>query len=291
MNNKINKTIKQVYIKGFKNILDDEFIFKNLTFLTGENGGGKTSLIQALLLAGNQQHLNILNYLNSLGIRELFNKEGIKDIYVSVISGNDTELSYKIDRYNLSLVFQTQNALSVNFLSYPQNLIYLNANRQPIPTYTNFNPAYNIREFGIYGEWIINYYEHNKRNEIANYLIKDLSSYTLESQVNYWLKYITNYNINFYSEKINFSQIQNYFVIDNVNYLPQNIGTGFSYLLSILILCLSAKKGNIIIIENPEIHLHPKSQAKLGEFFAFIASKGIQLVIETHNDHILNKVA
>ena len=54
---------------------------------------------------------------------------------------------------------------------------------------------------------------------------------------------------------------------------------------------MSAKKGNIIIIENPEIHLHPKSQARLGEFFAFIASKGIQLIIETHNDHILNKVA
>ena len=53
---------------------------------------------------------------------------------------------------------------------------------------------------------------------------------------------------------------------------------------------LSAKKGNIIIIENPEIHLHPKSQAMLGEFFAFIASKGIQLIIETHNDHIINKI-
>jgi len=74
-------------------------------------------------------------------------------------------------------------------------------------------------------------------------------------------------------------------------FLPENMGTGLSYLFTILTICLSAKKGNIIIIENPEIHLHPKSQAKLGEFFAFIASNGIQLIIETHNDHIINKIS
>jgi len=85
--------------------------------------------------------------------------------------------------------------------------------------------------------------------------------------------------------------LKNIFKIGEDEYIPENLGTGLSHLFSILVICLSAKKGNIIIIENPEIHLHPKAQAKLGEFFAFIASKGIQLIIETHNDHILNRVA
>lgn len=44
------------------------------------------------------------------------------------------------------------------------------------------------------------------------------------------------------------------------------------------------------MIENPEIHLHPAAQSKLGEFFAFIASAGIQLIIETHCEHLLNRL-
>jgi len=70
---------------------------------------------------------------------------------------------------------------------------------------------------------------------------------------------------------------------------PKNIGSGISYLTAILIVCLAAKKGQVIIVENPEIHLHPKAQSKIGEFLAFVASKGIQIIIETHNDHIINR--
>ena len=58
----------------------------------------------------------------------------------------------------------------------------------------------------------------------------------------------------------------------------------------ILIVCLLAKKGNILLIENPEIHLHPKAQAKLGEFFAFIANNGVQVVLETHCENLINQV-
>jgi len=75
---------------------------------------------------------------------------------------------------------------------------------------------------------------------------------------------------------------------DNIK--PENIGTGVSYLVSILTTCLLAKKDEIIIIENPEIHLHPLAQARLGEFFSFVASAGVQVIIETHNDHIINSI-
>jgi len=122
-------------------------------------------------------------------------------------------------------------------------------------------------------------------------LIKDESSYTLETQVNYWLKYITDIeNIEFFTEKSTPNTVKSFYKIEGFEFFPENIGSGVSYLLTMLIVCLSAKKGNIIIIENPEIHLHPKSQAKLGEFFSFIAAKGIQLIIETHNDHIINRI-
>ena len=137
-----------------------------------------------------------------------------------------------------------------------------------------------------------NFYYHNKRKPIETYLIKDDTSYTLEYQVNYWINYITGISdLSIDIEKVTPTIVKNIFRINGDEFLPENLGTGLSHLFSILVICLSAKKNNIIIIENPEIHLHPKAQAKLGEFFAFIASKGIQLIIETHNDHILNKVA
>ena len=55
-------------------------------------------------------------------------------------------------------------------------------------------------------------------------------------------------------------------------------------------MCLSSIKDDILIIENPEIHLHPKAQSLLTEFFVFIANAGIQLIIETHSDHIFNGI-
>lgn len=67
-----------------------------------------------------------------------------------------------------------------------------------------------------------------------------------------------------------------------------NMGFGYSYILSIVITILLAKKGSVIFIENPEAHLHPKAQANLMEMICEFAIKGIQFMIETHSEHIVN---
>jgi predicted ATPase len=69
------------------------------------------------------------------------------------------------------------------------------------------------------------------------------------------------------------------------------LGAGMSYVAKVLIICLMAKKGDLVLLENPEIQLHPKTQALLGVFLTFISSKGIQLIIETHCEHLINKIA
>lgn len=46
----------------------------------------------------------------------------------------------------------------------------------------------------------------------------------------------------------------------------------------------------IVLIENPEVHLHPAGQAKMGEFLAEAAHAGVQIIAETHSDHVLNGV-
>lgn len=44
----------------------------------------------------------------------------------------------------------------------------------------------------------------------------------------------------------------------------------------------------MLLVENPEAHLHPAGQSKLGRFLARVAGSGVQVVLETHSDHVLN---
>ena len=71
---------------------------------------------------------------------------------------------------------------------------------------------------------------------------------------------------------------------------PVHTGFGLTQSLPIVVAALSAGKGEILLIENPEVHLHPAGQAMMGEFMADAARAGVQVVVETHSDHVLNGV-
>lgn len=71
---------------------------------------------------------------------------------------------------------------------------------------------------------------------------------------------------------------------------PIHTGFGITQVLPIVIAALSADKGDLILIENPEVHLHPAGQALMGQFLAEVAQAGIQVLAETHSDHVLNGV-
>jgi len=71
-------------------------------------------------------------------------------------------------------------------------------------------------------------------------------------------------------------------------YKGSNIGFGYSYILPIIVSGLIAKPGEVLIVENPEAHLHPKAQSRLVRFLAKVSQTGVQVFIETHSDHILN---
>lgn len=67
-------------------------------------------------------------------------------------------------------------------------------------------------------------------------------------------------------------------------------GFGCSQVLPVLVAGLTAEKDRILAVEQPEIHLHPKSQAELGSFFCDVAKKGVQLILETHSEHLLLRI-
>jgi predicted ATPase len=73
-------------------------------------------------------------------------------------------------------------------------------------------------------------------------------------------------------------------------YRPTNVGFGLTYSVPIIVACLAAPEGALLWIENPEAHLHPQGQAAVGELLALCAADNVQIVVETHSDHVLNGI-
>ena len=77
---------------------------------------------------------------------------------------------------------------------------------------------------------------------------------------------------------------------DTAFHRPIHAGFGLTQILPIVVAALSAAEGDILIIENPEVHLHPGGQALMGQFLADVTRAGVQVIVETHSDHILNGI-
>lgn len=71
---------------------------------------------------------------------------------------------------------------------------------------------------------------------------------------------------------------------------PSNVGFGLTYCLPIIVACLAAPTGALLLLENPEAHLHPRGQSALGQLLSRCAADGVQVIVETHSDHVLNGI-
>ena len=69
-----------------------------------------------------------------------------------------------------------------------------------------------------------------------------------------------------------------------------SVGVGVSQLLPVLVLCLLSKPGSVILLEQPELHLHPALQQRLADFFIAISRSGRQLIVETHSEYMLSRL-
>ena len=115
----------------------------------------------------------------------------------------------------------------------------------------------------------------------------------LEQQVNAWLNELmpgvsvsASYSPDTHSAQI---KVDNYYTKGDPT-IATNIGFGISYVLPILVTGLIAKKGSFMIVENPEAHLHPSAQSKIGRFLAMVANSGVNVIVETHSDHFVNGI-
>ncbi|MEV6009162.1 DUF3696 domain-containing protein [Streptomyces sp. NPDC051976] len=71
---------------------------------------------------------------------------------------------------------------------------------------------------------------------------------------------------------------------------PSHVGFGLTYVLPVVVACLTARPGSLVLLENPEAHLHPQGQTQMAALAAAAAAQGAQVIMETHSDHVINGV-
>jgi hypothetical protein len=66
-----------------------------------------------------------------------------------------------------------------------------------------------------------------------------------------------------------------------------DVGFGISQVLPVLVQGFLVRRGGTFVVQQPELHLHPDAQAGLADFFLYLASQGINSIVETHSEYFL----
>jgi len=171
-------------------------------------------------------------------------------------------------------------------------LTYISADRiGPRETYiaTTADQQTNVGPRGEFTPWFL--YHFAEQKPLDGLLIEETPP-TLQRQTEAWMQQFFP-GSNFVVEPVKGANLMTMGIrTSNATdyHRPQNVGYGLTHVLPILTACLGAQQGDLILIENPESHLHPAGQSQMGKFLARTAMAGAQIVIETHSDHILNGV-
>ncbi len=292
--------INSLEINNLKCVKSMQMECRNLNVLIGTNSSGKTTIQQALLLVG--QNLESVEGLNGRLV-ELGDFEDAKCIYsaekefgitLSSDCNSPVEIKMALTNDSDSYLVHTEcdseqefDEWKKSFSIKKRGLQYLSCHRiGPRKVYKKNMTLDDV--IGIDGEYAMSYLNQHGKDIVEPAMCKGNVDFTLLGQMNWWLSYIMDSAI--MTESISGTDLikVSYQMNDMESIRPGNIGAGISYLAAMLVMCLSSPEKGVLVIENPEIHLHPSAQAKVCEFLYFIAARDRQIFVETHSDHIFN---
>lgn len=310
--------ITKIGLRGFKCFNQETRIsLKPVTILYGKNGRGKSTISQSLLLLGQSMRWNnsldrlIINdgFVNQGFFSELINKDS-NDLSFEIYIESDTKESVAVcfeavdqfpeigalvsqkvngketfeslsgsgdgtgsidDSSEFSSGVTSDNAL----LQGLKDAIYISADRNgPVndEKYVYTKPGVIISPIG---------------QNIINVIAEQGPDFSKELERN------MSYILSGASLKIYYTQDKIELGLNSLDggqtMRPINVGFGYSYVLPVIVAAMLAKPGSIVIIENPEAHLHSGAQSRLADFLISSAiKKEFQLILETHSDHVIN---
>lgn len=290
------EVIKRASVKDFKCFNSINVSLDFTTLLLGTNSGGKSSFIQSVLLSkmiiGSSEKINLINNIYGINFgafEDVINVEAENTFSFNFENEEDEELMIECTIGEDSNILNTR--ITGNRQVLKEDIIYLSAER-------------NISKIQMAGD--LSKISLGKNNEHLAYIIdkgktkgkvpyykkrnywNNTETQLLDIQINDWLNFILPSN-NVSSLNFKYDQLYSLQFGDNTRAFRQsNVGFGVSFILPIIIAGLIAKPNSILIIENPELHLHPKAQSNMSAFLSTVASDNVQVIIETHSDHIVN---
>ena len=309
--------IKYLYIKNFKSLKSVHLKPANLNLCFGMNGMGKSTLLQALLLLRQSHRKGVLE---SRGLLlqggDLVSIGTGKDAFYQFAGKND-HLHIAIHttdnrKYNWTFQFDAASDILPNvtnpesnpdldtFALFNDHFSYLSADRlspQKVYPKSDYEVSRN-RSIGPRGEYAVHYLSQfglSDKVEFESLKHVDAKSDTLLHQTIGWLGDISP------GTRIQIEDIKGTDLLKlgfqfeipsgyTNQFSPMNVGFGILYVLPVILALLMAKPGDVVLVENPESHLHPRGQAAVGRLLAAAAANGVQVFCESHSDHIINGV-
>lgn len=266
--------LKNIELKAFKSFMDNTIELNKLTVLTGLNSSGKSSVIQAIRmidrLCKKKKYL-----LPGYGdYRELTNdrcEPGSMQIAIEADNGTKYKLGENVGEFG-------------DTNSFPK-LIYVSAGRfGPKVSIAWYNTESDMTEEG---ENIIKCIDENSSRIMKPEVIpEDSETDTFNFVLREWLKIISP-NTKFSYEKS--TQSDTSFTIFD-GHRSKNVGFGLSYTLPVITALLlgTIDENTLVIIENPEAHLHARAQTEMADLIAKCVQAGAQVIVETHSDHLFD---
>ncbi|MDR3299161.1 MAG: DUF3696 domain-containing protein [Candidatus Accumulibacter sp.] len=314
--------LSDLYIKSFKCFKKLELELRPLTLLSGTNSGGKSSIIQAivllkqtlterewgkeLLLAGNELALgsaaDVLNQSErqsmELGISTAsqrivwtFQAEDRRALSVVLhcveINGQEIPLTDHV-----RWLLPATHAETSDVVSALRRVSWITAERTGPRELLTLLDKQGHMHVGARGELAAGLLYWRGEDSVSSDLCCPNVPKTLFHQVRAWMQ------VFFPGSDLHVSPIDGASAVSlslrsdirSDFQRPQNVGFGLTQLFPIIVAVLAASEGDVILIENPEVHLHPKAQQDIGDLLAKAAAAGVQIVLETHSDHVLNGV-
>ena len=291
-------------IKGFKCFRNTDICINDMTVLVGANGYGKSSTIQALLLF--KQAVDNASYVNLNGdyglelgeVIDVINQNYSEPQIVLSLTNegtkeNSTECLFDIEdrdeKLTLDCTFPTDNKEE----KLEQKEFYYVSAERIGPRISQPLASMEFLSVGTKGERTAQVIAtKGGLTKVENdRIFQSSKNPNLDAQVNEWLSYIfPGIKI---SANIDNSLLRASIKVSNTyskSVHAPNMGFGVSFVLPIIVDGLVAKKGSFFIIENPEAHLHPAAQTAIGYFLATVAHAGVNVIVETHSDHVIDGI-
>ena len=307
--------LSKLHVKNFKSHRDTTIEFGNLTLLAGMNSSGKSSLIHALLLLRQSFLKGRLD--QGLDLNEPLCRIGTgQDVLYRLADSNILTIEITADEA-FKFACDVENVLNGTFL--PKSNYSDNAVRDKVALVSLFNNNFQYvsslrfggrSHFDQYdyevveqrqvsralgqGECVAHFLDRFGADQTTNYLF-DGNDYALADQVELWLRRISDgVTMEVKRSTTGGFDITYGYAYDGLKPIlglkAENVGYGVSHSLPVVVALLAAKPGSLVVLENPEAHLHPRGQAELAKLIARVAQSGVQVIVETHSDHILNGV-